>query len=95
MIDCQPSFVDGIAGKTVFPRMFDLANRLLDGVIVVKLEETASAVRLVAERARVLAEGAGACAAAAAISGRAGTGKIAAIVSGGNIDLHKFCELCR
>jgi threonine dehydratase len=95
VVDCRPSFVDGIAGKTVFPGMFHLASRLIDDVLVVKLDETASAIRLVAERARVLAEGAAACAVAAAISGRAGTGKIAAIVSGGNIDLHRFCELCR
>ena len=95
VVDYRPSFIDGIAGKTVFPAMFDLARRLVDGVIVVKLDEAASAIRLVAERARVLAEGAAACAVAAAVSGRAGPGKIAAIVSGGNIDLHKFCDLCR
>jgi threonine dehydratase len=95
VVDYRPSFIDGIAGKTVFPGMFDLARQFVDDVIVVRLEEAASAIRLVAERARVLAEGAAACAVAAAISGRAGNGKIAAIVSGGNIDLHKFCELCR
>jgi threonine dehydratase len=95
VVDYRPSFIDGIAGKTVFPGMFDLARRLIDDVIVVKLDEAASAIRLVAERARVLAEGAAACAVAAAVSGRAGNGKVAAIVSGGNIDLHKFCELCR
>jgi threonine dehydratase len=95
VVDYRPSFIDGIAGKTVFPGMFDLARRLIDDVIVVKLDEAASAIRLVAERARVLAEGAAACAVAAAVSGRAGNGKVAAIVSGGNIDVHKFCELCR
>jgi threonine dehydratase len=95
VVDYRPSFIDGIAGRTVFPGMFDMARRLIDDVIVVRLDEAASAIRLVAERARVLAEGAAACAVAAAISGRAGQGKIAAIVSGGNIDLHKFCELCR
>ena len=95
VVDYRPSFIDGIAGRTVFPGMFDLAQRFVDGVIVVKLDEAASAIRLVAERARVLAEGATACAVAAAVSGRAGPGKVAAIVSGGNIDLHKFCDLCR
>jgi threonine dehydratase len=95
VVDYRPSFIDGIAGKTVFPGMFAMASRLVDDVIVVRLDEAASAIRLVAERARVLAEGAAACAVAAAISGPAGQGKIAAIVSGGNIDLHKFCELCR
>jgi threonine dehydratase len=95
IVDYRPSFIDGIASKTVFPGMFDLARRLVDHVVVVKLDEAASAVRLVAERARVIAEGAAACAVAAAVSGHTGKGKIAAIVSGGNIDLHKFCELCR
>jgi threonine dehydratase len=95
VVDYRPSFIDGIAGKTVFPGMFDMARQLIDEVIVVRLDEAASAIRLVAERARVLAEGAAACAVAAAVSGQAGKGKIAAIVSGGNIDLHKFCELCR
>jgi threonine dehydratase len=95
VVDYRPSFIDGIAGKTVFPGMFDLARRLIDDVLVVRLDEAASAIRLVAERARVLAEGAAACAVAAAVSGRAGNGKVTAIVSGGNIDLHKFCELCR
>ena len=95
VVDYRPSFVDGIASKTVFPGMLNMARRLVDGVIVVTLEEAASAIRFVAERARVLAEGAAACAVAAAVIGRAGKGKVAAIVSGGNIDLHKFCELCR
>lgn len=95
VVDYKPSFIDGIAGKTVFPGMYHLAKELIDDVIVVRLDEAASAIRLVAERARVLAEGAAACAVAAALSGKAGHGKIAAIISGGNIDLHKFCELCR
>jgi threonine dehydratase len=60
---------------------------------VVTLEEVASAIKLVAERNRVIAEGAAGCAVAAALSGRAGTGKIVAIVSGGNIDMKKFCEI--
>ena len=88
-----PSFVDGISAKVVFPRMFELARTLLDGSIVVTLDEAAAALKLVAERNRVIVEGASACAIAAAMSGRAGSGKVAAIVSGGNIDLHKFAEL--
>ena len=93
VVDYRPSFVDGIASKTVFPGMLELARTLVDGTIIVTLDETRDAMRLVAERNRVIAEGAGACAVAAAIGGRAGTGKIAAIISGGNIDLKKFCEL--
>ncbi|MDR3701758.1 MAG: threonine/serine dehydratase [Candidatus Sulfopaludibacter sp.] len=94
-VDYQPSFVDGIGAKTVFPNMFEHARKLLDGSIVVSLEEAAAAMKLVAERNRAIVEGAAACAVAAALSGRAGDGKVAAIVSGGNIDLPKFAELTR
>ena len=93
VVDYTPSFVDGIGSKTVFPGMFALAQVLLDGSIVVTLDEVASAIKLVAERNRVIAEGAAGCAVAAALSGKAGGGKIVAIVSGGNIDLKKFCEI--
>jgi threonine dehydratase len=92
-VDYQPSFVDGIGSKTVFANMFQHARGLLDGSLVVTLEEAGQAMKLVAERNRVIIEGASACAVAAAISGRAGTGKVVAIVSGGNIDLAKFAEL--
>ena len=85
-----PSFVDGISSPTVFPSMLALAQRLLDGSLVVSVDETAKAVGLLAERNRVVAEGAGACALAVALSGRAGSGKIVCIVSGGNIDASKL-----
>ena len=87
------SFVDGCGGKSVFPRMWELAHHLLAGSVVCTLEETRRAMRLVAERNRVIAEGAGACAVAAGLSGKCGTGKIVCVVSGGNIDLAKFAEL--
>jgi threonine dehydratase len=73
--------------------MLKLAQELLDGSIVVTLEEIAFAIKLAAERNRVIAEGAAACAIAAALSGKAGSGTIVAIVSGGNIDMKKFCEI--
>jgi len=73
--------------------MFAHAQKLLDGSLVVTLKEAASAMKLVAERNRVIVEGASACAVAAALSGRAASGKIVAIVSGGNIDLDKFAQL--
>jgi threonine dehydratase len=92
-VDYQPSFVDGIGAKVVFPNMFELGQRLLDGSIVVTLAEAAAAMKLAAERNRVIVEGASACAIAAALSGRAGIGKVVAIVSGGNIDLEKFSQL--
>ena len=92
-VEYKPSFVDGIGSKSVFRSMFEMARTLLDGSLVVTLAEAANALKLVAERNRVIIEGAAACAVAAALSGRAGSGKIVAIVSGGNIDLHKFAEL--
>ena len=92
-VDYKPSFVDGIGSKIVFPNMFELARTLLDGSIVVSLDEAAQAMKFVAERNRVIVEGASACAIAAAMSGRAGNGKVVAIVSGGNIDLEKFSQL--
>jgi len=66
---------------------------VVDGCLVVTLEETKNAMRLLAEKARVISEGAGALPVAAALSGKAGKGPIVAVVSGGNIDLQKFCEL--
>jgi len=86
----QASFVDGAGGKSVFPRMWERMYGLVDGSIVVTLEETRRAIRLMAEKARVIAEGAGALPVAAALTGKAGQGPIVAIVSGGNIDLDKF-----
>ena len=91
VVDYRPSWVDGIGSKTVFPKMFEEARRLLDDSIVVTLEEAASALKLAAERNRIIVEGAAACAIAAAM--KAGPGKIVAIVSGGNIDLTKFAAL--
>ena len=89
----RASFVDGCGGKSVLPRMWALAHHLLAGAIVTSLEECRQAMRIIAERNRVIAEGAGACAVAAGLSGKAGTGKIVCVVSGGNIDLKKFAEL--
>ncbi len=92
-VDYTPSFVDGIGSKMVFANMFQYARNLLDGSSVVTLDEAARAMKLAAERNRVIVEGAAACAIAAALSGRAGTGKVVAIVSGGNIDLDRFAQL--
>jgi threonine dehydratase len=92
-VEYTPSFVDGIGSKMVFPNMFEKARQLLDGSLVVTLAEAARAMKLVAERNRIIVEGAAACAIAAALSGRAGSGKIVAIVSGGNIDLDKFAQV--
>jgi len=89
----QSSFVDGAGGKSVFPRMWERMKPLVDDYIVVSLDETKNAMRLMAEKARIISEGAGALPLAAALTGKAGNGPIVAIVSGGNIDLKKFCEI--
>src|SRR4029453_16721674 len=80
-----PTFVDGIGAPGVFPEMFELARTLLDGSLVVEPDAAADAVRLLATRAHVVAEGAGAVSVAAATAGLAGPGQVGAIVSGGRI----------
>jgi threonine dehydratase len=87
------SFVDGAGGKSIFPRMWERLRDTVDGSIVVSLDETRRAMRLMAERLRVIVEGAGALPVAAALSGKAGGGPIAAVISGGNIDLKRFADL--
>lgn len=89
----KASFVDGCGGKSVFPRMWDIAHHLLAGSIMCTLEETRRAMKIVAERNHVIAEGAGACAVAAGLSGKCGSGKVVCVVSGGNIDLSVFAKL--
>ena len=89
----KPSFVDGAGGQSMFPRMWERMKSVVDDYLVVSLDETKNAMRLLAEKARIISEGAGALPLAAALTGKAGKGPIVAIVSGGNIDLDKFCEL--
>jgi len=89
----QPSFVDGAGAKVVLPAMWEQARPLLAGAYTVTLDETAAAVRLLAERARVIAEGAGALAVAAAVSGRVPGRKLVCIVSGGNIDANRLATI--
>lgn len=91
----EASFVDGAGGQSLFPRMWERMRPVVDGSIVVTLEETRHAMRVMAEKARIIAEGAGALPVAAALAGKAGRGPIVAVVSGGNIDLEKFWELIR
>jgi threonine dehydratase len=89
------SFVDGIGGKSVMPEMWRLAKTLLAGVLTVTVAEVAASVRLLAESNRVIAEGAGAAAVAAAMNGVPNARTIACIVSGGNIDTSKLIEILR
>jgi threonine dehydratase len=88
----RASFVDGAGGKSVLPTMWPLLAPL-SGSIVVTLNDVAHAMKLTAERAHIIAEGAAGCAIAAALTGRAGRGKVVAVVSGGNIDLPRFASL--
>jgi len=89
----KQSFVDGAGGRSVFPRMWERMKPVVDGAFSVTLEETRKAMRLMAEKARIISEGAGALPLALALTGKVGTGPIVCIVSGGNLDLEKFCEL--
>jgi threonine dehydratase len=92
-VDYQPSFVDGSGSRRVLDGMWSQVAELVDGALAVPIEAVAAAVRLLAERVHVIAEGAGALAAAAALAGWAGTGKIVCIVSGGNIDFSTLSEI--
>lgn len=94
-VDHTPTFVDGIGSRSVFPQMLARAQGLLAGSLVSTLEEVAVALRLLAERGRVIAEGAGACGVAAALCGRAGRCKVVCVVSGGNIDANSLIPLLR
>jgi threonine dehydratase len=89
-VEFRQSFVDGICGPSVFASMFEDARALIDGALVATVAEVAAGVRVLVERGRTVAEGAGACSVACALSGRAGTGRIVCIVSGGNIDISKL-----
>jgi threonine dehydratase len=92
-VDYTPSFVDGIGGKGILPEIWPRVSNLLDGSLVVSLEQIAAALRLMLERNRVLAEGAGAAPVAAALAGLAGGGKVVCVVSGGNIDVAKLVKI--
>jgi threonine dehydratase len=91
--DWEASFVDGAGGKSVTDRMWERMQAVVDGSITVTLDQVRDAMRLIAEKSRTVAEGAGALALAAALTGEAGEGPIVCVVSGGNVDLEKFAEL--
>jgi threonine dehydratase len=92
----QPSFVDGAGGRSVLPGMWPLLREWVSDSLVVSLDDAARAMKLVADRVHVIAEGAAACAVAAALTpefARHGHRKVIAVVSGGNIDLARFAHL--
>jgi threonine dehydratase len=92
-VDYTPSFVDGAGSKALLPAMWERAQPLLAGAVAVPVDDVASAVRLLATRGRVVAEGAGALSLAAALAGHGGAGRVACIVSGGNIDADRLASI--
>jgi threonine dehydratase len=94
-VEYEPSFVDGSGSRRVLDSMWPIVEPLIDDALVVTLEETADALRLLATRLRVIAEGAGALATAAACAGKAGGGRVVAIVSGGNIDFSTLARILK
>jgi threonine dehydratase len=93
VVERTPSFVDGIGGRGVLEEMWPIVSGLVNGALVATLAETRAAIRLLVERTRVVAEGAGAVPVAAALSGRAGAGTIVCVVSGGNIDTKTLIDI--
>lgn len=92
-IEYIPSFVDGMGSAGLLPEMWELVSNLVDDSIVISLQQIANAIKLLAERSRVIAEGAGGSSLAAALTGKAGTGKIVCVISGGNIDAAKLSKI--
>jgi threonine dehydratase len=92
-VEYVPSFVDGMGSAGLLTEMWPLVNKLVDGSIVLSLKQIADAIKLLMERSRVIAEGAGGSSFAAALTGKAGTGKIVCVISGGNIDAEKLIRI--
>ena len=92
-VEYTPSFVDGMGSSNILPEMWPLVSRLVDKSIVLSLEKIAEAIKLLMERNRIIAEGAGGSSLAAALTGKAGTGKIVCVISGGNIDAEKLIKI--
>ncbi len=92
-VDHRPSFVDGIGLPFILPEMWQPSSQLLDGSLVVALDQVTAAIAFLAERNRVIAEGAGAVPVAAAMAGMAGGGRVVCVVSGGNIDLENLARI--
>ena len=92
-VDYTPSFVDGMGSANVLPEMWSLVSTLVDRSIVLTLEQIAKAIKLLIERNRIIAEGAGGSSLAAALTGKAGTGKVVCVISGGNIDAEKLIRI--
>jgi len=92
-VEYQASFVDGMGSVGLLSEMWPLVSKLVDGSIVLSLKQIADAIKLLIERNRVIAEGAGGSSFAAALTGKAGKGKIVCVISGGNIDAEKLIKI--
>lgn len=92
-IEYTPSFVDGMGSGGLLAEMWPLVSKLVDASIVLSLKQIADAIKLLIERSRVIAEGAGGSSLAAALTGKAGKGKIVCVISGGNIDAEKLMKI--
>jgi len=92
-VEYTASFVDGMGSSNILPEMWPLVSRLVDNSIVLTLKQIAEAIKLLIERNRIIAEGAGGSSLAAALTGKAGTGKIVCVISGGNIDAEKLVKI--
>jgi len=92
-VEYTASFVDGIGSRSILTEMWPLVSRLINNSIVVSLNQVAGAIKLLIERSRVIAEGAGGSSLAAALTGKAGSGKIVCVISGGNIDAEKLMKI--
>lgn len=88
-LDTARTIADGIAIKRPGEITLPLLERWLDGMVTVDDEAIVEAMVLLAERAKLVTEGAGAVAVAALLTGAvepAGEGATAAVLSGGNVD---------
>lgn len=92
-VEYIPSFIDGMGSAGLLTEMWPLVSKLVSGSIVLSLKQIADAIKLLMERSRVIAEGAGGSSFAAALTGKAGTGKIVCVISGGNIDAEKLIKI--
>ena len=92
-VEYEVSFVDGSGSRRTLDPMWPRLEEVVDHALAIPIPDAAAAIRTLAERVRVIAEGAGALAPAAALTGRAGGGKVVCIVSGGNINLAKLAEI--
>lgn len=92
-IETRPSFIKSIGGPSLVPELWPLASQLIDGAVVVNLQQVTEAMRLLFSKAKVVAEGAGAASLAAALCSEQATGNVVCVISGGNIDAEAYAQV--